>query len=341
MSAPSRIPGSGRNQTPRGNTNATDFPGFDEFLDIIYNQDWENNPIKNRATQVFRNENISGKGGLCQTSHFVPASSTQKKESLPERLTFSQQQVFFKFCYIPCYCQLVRNTAAVTKPNSPLSLSHIPEVISHLQLGYLLWATTDLPRTEEDVSCWNSTRPCLRHHPPFPQVGGFTWAYFVIIYHANKTSNHHQWFWCGKRGVVCRSQIWYEEGHGERQNRLTGIPGKQSNNQSTCAHKMTKGSSKQHKYFCFVKNLHQMNLVPFSDEVTSLVAEGEDIYTTYNHLTWHPHKQALATWSSCNQPWVWAKRVENLLSAQGLLVSHCQHWRGTVSSLSLNVFIND
>lgn len=49
-------------------------------------------------------------------------------------------------------------------------------------------------------NCWNATRPCLRHHPAFPQVVGFTWAYFIIMYHTNKTSNHQQLFpiLCGR-----------------------------------------------------------------------------------------------------------------------------------------------
>lgn len=97
MSAPSWIPRSRRNQRHRRNTNGIDLFDFDEFLVIIHNQDWENNPPKNRATQVFQNENISGKGGSRHTSHFVPASSSQQKERPPERLTISQQQLSSSF----------------------------------------------------------------------------------------------------------------------------------------------------------------------------------------------------------------------------------------------------
>lgn len=172
MSAPSWIPRSRRNQRHRRNTNGIDLFDFDEFLVIIHNQDWENNPPKNRATQVFRNENISGKGGLRHTSHFVPASSSQQKERPPERLTISQQQLSSSFAIYHhiCYHQLVRNTAVIKNPNSPPPISHIPEVISHLQPGYLLWATTGLPRTEEDLSIvetlgdpvWDITQPFPR-----------------------------------------------------------------------------------------------------------------------------------------------------------------------------------
>lgn len=142
MSALSWIPTSRRNWSPRGNTNAATFPDFEEFLDIICNQDWENNPLKNRETQDLPKLNISGKEGLNHTysykfkSYFCLCLQTavSKKEDYQKDPHSHNSRFFKRLSYILCYRQLVKNTAVVKRPNSPVPISHIhlPEVVSHL-----------------------------------------------------------------------------------------------------------------------------------------------------------------------------------------------------------------
>lgn len=144
--------------------------------------------------------------------------------------------VFWKFCYVPCYyCQLVRNTAVITKPDSPLPISHIPEVISHLQLGYLPWPITDLPRTEEDLSVfetlWDSVWDITSLSP-----GGW---FYVSMFHYNIPCQQNLkslpviFNTVLKRGEVYRRQIWYKEGHG---NARTGWPVPQENKGAVSPH---------------------------------------------------------------------------------------------------------
>lgn len=57
-------------------------------------------------------------------------------------------------------------TSIIKKPNSPLLVSHIRllQVVSHLQLDYLLWAITDLPRVGEGVAIVKTRMRLLLRH---------------------------------------------------------------------------------------------------------------------------------------------------------------------------------
>lgn len=174
-------------------------------------------------------------GEACVILLILCLQAAVSKKKLPERLTLSQEQFFVSFA-IPCYyCQLVRNTAVITKPDSPLPISHIPEVISHLQLGYLLWPITDLPRTEEDLSVFETLRDSVWDITSLSPGGWF----YISLFHYNIPCQQNLkslpviFNTVLKRGEVYRRQIWYEEGHG---NTRTGWPVPQENKGAVSPH---------------------------------------------------------------------------------------------------------
>ena len=247
MSDPSWIPRSRRNQGPRGNTNTINFPDFEEFLRIICNQDWENNPLKNREIQDPPQQKTSGKESLNHTSSFVPTNSRWQKERLLERPTFSQQQVFytvFLYTVLPSACQ---NHCCHEEPElSPPRFSHpcawgyFSSTTGSLALSYC-WPSQSWGRSG---NCQNS-HGTLAETSPSTSSGGWV---CTSVFHYNIpcqqnfkiATNYFPHSVEEGRVLQKANSIWRRMW--ELQNRLNGLPGKLA-----CTQKMLKGLSKQTK----------------------------------------------------------------------------------------------